>query len=450
MNQDGDIPQEVVNRTEGWDNTVEDFVKPFDFDEWSNKLKNLYRKVPLTPDMSNYVEDNFDEWITNIRSEFTAMGVIPPPLSPLEQEKKNFLELIPKIEFEHDVDILLAYVRGSHMYGTSTDKSDVDITFVYRQPTDTILKSEYMPQLNIGGNDVVGYEIERFLELLTLNNPNILESLDIPEDCMIYCDDYMVEVLDQSIWVSKLAEDTILGYAQSQVKKATGLNKNMNNAQPKERKSILEFCYVVIDGNTMPFYDFLTICERVYGIKPDPIKWGLVKMDNGKQLYALYPNKDDEFFRGLVKEDSVNLRTSDVPNRSRRDSFTFVYNLDGFEIHCKQHAAYWKWEEERNEERHLTNQGHGKNYDSKNMMHLMRLLQMAHNVATSDRIVVRQANTVSWLLNIKKGEFEYDQMIKDAERFTESIKRDFTRSRLKDRPDSKQAKEILLKFRKIK
>ena len=162
------------------------------------------------------------------------------------REKDNFKKnILPNIENENNVKILLAYVRGSHMYGTNLPTSDVDITFIYQQPTDEILRGNYKEQINYGGNDIVGYEIQRYIQLLSQNNPNILESLDIPEDCVIYKDVKMIG-FTQEDWLTKKTKDSILGYASSQIKKATGLNKNMNNPQPEKRKTILDFFLVFI------------------------------------------------------------------------------------------------------------------------------------------------------------------------------------------------------------
>ena len=177
--------------------------------------------------------------------------------------KKKFFDSIPKLEKEHNIMILLAYVRGSHLYGTATENSDVDVTFIYIQKTDEILKGNYVPQLSIGGEDVVGYEIQRYLELLNNNNPNIIESLDITPRCLIYRHVAM-DFIKPEDWISKLTENTIVGYAENQIKKATGLHKNMNNPQPKERKSILEFCYVVQNGNTVPFIEFFGDYKAYY------------------------------------------------------------------------------------------------------------------------------------------------------------------------------------------
>ena len=65
----------------------------------------------------------------------------------------------------------------------------------------------------------------------------------------------------------------------------------------------------------------------------------------------------------------------------------------------------------RNETRYNSTMSHGKNYDAKNMMHVFRLLLMAKEIAAEGKINVHRKDR-EFLLSIKKGKFEYDQIIK--------------------------------------
>lgn len=371
----------------------------------------------------------------------------------MEKEKREFLEVtIPNIEKERNVKVLLAYVRGSHMYGTNVETSDVDMTFVYQQPTNSILRGDYKEQINYGGNDIVGYEIQRYIHLLSQNNPNIIESLDIPEDCIIYKDPSM-NVFEKEKWVSKLVKKTILGYADSQIKKATGLNKNMNNPQPKQRKDILDFCYIIQHEKTIEFKkwydDYRQDNNNLSEQYLDHNNWGLSKYPVGKGLFSLWMNYDQPM-RGLIKDpDSVQLRLSEIPEKTMKDQFPLIlyYNLDGFEVHCKQHKAYWKWVEERNEERFNMNQKAGQGVDLKNMMHLFRLLEMCENIAKGNGLQVRSKN-VEYLLDIRKGKYDYNDLMKIADQKYEEIKKTFETTDLIENVDIEYAKDLLLKFRK--
>ena len=275
-----------------------------------------------------------------------------------QQEIDKFKNKMKSIESEYGCKILLAFVRGSHMYGTSTDKSDVDITFVYQQPTSDILRGDYKEQITVGGNDIVGYEIQRFITLLGQNNPNILEALDIPEDCLIHKDELMDPILQQHLWLSKLTEKTILGYADSQIKKATGLKKKMNNPMV-EKKDILDFCYIIYDGKSSPV--------RKEFSEEELSRAGLVNIPNSRGIYGLYIDEQkNQNFRGILKdENSTQLRLSSIPKDFAEiyHCYTMYYNQDGYEVWKKEYESYQKWLIERNEERHNTNSEHGKNYD---------------------------------------------------------------------------------------
>ena len=83
---------------------------------------------------------------------------------------------------------LFLVIRGSHAYGTNIETSDTDFAGVFIQPMDDIMGFKYKQQINDDNNDIVIYEIRRFLELLASNNPTVLELLNTPEDCIIYKD----------------------------------------------------------------------------------------------------------------------------------------------------------------------------------------------------------------------------------------------------------------------
>ena len=83
---------------------------------------------------------------------------------------------------------LLIVIRGSHAYGTNVETSDTDYSGIFVQSEDDILGNKYLEQINDDKNDTVIYEVRRFLELVSKNNPTVLELLNTPEDCILYTD----------------------------------------------------------------------------------------------------------------------------------------------------------------------------------------------------------------------------------------------------------------------
>ena len=100
-------------------------------------------------------------------------------------------------------------------------------------------------------NDVVYYELRKFIELVSKNNPNIIELLNTPEDCVLYKHPIYDRILEFN-WITKQCKNTFAGYAYAQIKKAKGLNKKVLNPMDKERKSVLDFCFV-----TYQFLNFI-------------------------------------------------------------------------------------------------------------------------------------------------------------------------------------------------
>lgn len=62
--------------------------------------------------------------------------------------------------------ILFEAISGSRSFGLETESSDTDIKGVFYLPKDKFFGLEYIPQVNNETNDIVYYELGRFIELL--------------------------------------------------------------------------------------------------------------------------------------------------------------------------------------------------------------------------------------------------------------------------------------------
>ncbi len=140
--------------------------------------------------------------------------------------------------------ILFEVISGSKSFGLDTPTSDTDIKGVYYLPKEQFFGLDYIPQISNETNDEVYYELGRFVELLLKNNPNILEILASPDDCVLYKHPIM-ERLKLEDFLSKLCKDSFAGYAVTQIKKARGLKKKIMNPMQKEKKSLLDFCFIL-------------------------------------------------------------------------------------------------------------------------------------------------------------------------------------------------------------
>jgi uncharacterized protein len=124
----------------------------------------------------------------------------------------------------------------------------------------------------------------------------------------------------------------------------------------------------------------------------------------------------------------------------------FYCNTEGFQKYCKEYNEYWKWVQNRNEDRYQNTMQHGKHYDAKNMMHTFRLLHMACEIATEGVINVRRKDRTELLL-IRSGNYEYDDLIKRANDIVLQIEAAFEKSSLPNEPNKEQINNLLVEMR---
>jgi hypothetical protein len=346
--------------------------------------------------------------------------------------------------------ILLEVIAGSKAYGTNTEKSDHDIRGVFYLEKDDYLSSfESLEEVSDAKQDIKYFELKKFLLLLSNNNPNILELLNMPEDCINYKSP-IFDNIKPELFLSKLCKDSFGNYAMSQIKKARGLNKKITFVMSDKKKSIFEFCYVISGIGSIPFTDWLL--NNNY----DQKYCGLSKIDHLRDMHVLYYDKESQnkkehskVLRGLLKEEEhTNLLLSSVPkeNIDMKQGFLY-YNEDGYKRYLKEYSEYMEWKNNRNEERYNENVAHGKNYDGKNLSHCIRLLSMSLEIAEENKIQVRRDER-DYLLAIKRGEYDYDSLIKEAEKILKQTEEAYKKSSLPEKPVLREIEELHLSLRK--
>jgi predicted nucleotidyltransferase len=330
-------------------------------------------------------------------------------------------------------------VAGSRAYGTDLGHSDEDLRGVFIATEGLMMGLDDLEQVSDERGDVVYYELGRWMELLLRNNPNALELLAMPDDCVRFRHP-LFDQLELSMFLSKLCEKTFGEYAMGQIRKARGLNKKIVNPQPEQRHPLLSFCHVPVGQGSVPILDWLA----TKGIRPD--ECGITAVRNAADLFAIYRSEQGAF-RGLVSpKDPDALVFTSVPKDAEPIGWMH-FNENAFKAHCKAHREYWQWVDERNPERYDNNAAHGRGYDSKNLMHTIRLLEMAHEIASEGVLRVRRPNREE-LLRIRAGEFSYEELLAKAEDLYAGLAPAFARAALPDEPARARVNEWLVRIRR--
>jgi predicted nucleotidyltransferase len=378
--------------------------------------------------------------------------------------------------------ILFSCIAGSHAYGTNIETSDVDERGVYIAELDDVLSNNYPEQINDSTNDIVYYEIGRFLSLVSTNNPNILEFLNSPKDCIKYVNPLFDLIIGhKEDFITKSCRNSFGGYARAQIKKAKGLNKKQNWEKDKViRKDLLDFCYVISGEKSIPWRKW-----NEYGTFDEKFI-GAVNIPNARDIYALFYDiksdrcfserhklsfREDEIYaykktgikiglgyKGLVntghedEDGKVNygisnqLRLSSIP-KGEECIAVIHFNKDGYSEHCKDYKEYQDWLETRNTTRYVETQEHGQQIDGKNMLHCMRLINMATEIAEGKGIQVRRKDK-DYLLSIRRGEVDLNTLIKTADESIENMDSLFDNSNLPNSVDMNLINNLTIKVRR--
>ena len=396
--------------------------------------------------------------------------------------------------------IIYEYVRGSNMYHLNLPgKSDIDTGGVFICPKEMLLglPSGYVDQVSDEKHDTVFYEFGRWIELLMKSNPTALESLYAPDDCIIGEMHPIIKFIrdNRDSFLSKECFKTFYGYAVSQIGKARGLNKKIVNPVT-ERKDILDFCYTFKNQGTQPIKDWLkehnldqrycglvnlpnmkdayglyydwaayfkfenidwyggygkwyekNNCWEYYGVHPPFNKFIDVKKSN--EIYKRMENKEFFHYSGIVHPDEIErsntVRLSSIPKGEMPICY-MTYNKDGYASHCREYKEYKEWEEKRNPVRYESNLN--KNYDSKNVMHCMRLVRMAKELAQGKGFNVVRTFDRDYLLDIRNHKFEYEEVMEQLEKEKAEMEAAIAVCNLPETVDYNTINNLLIEARK--
>lgn len=364
--------------------------------------------------------------------------------------------------------ILMEAVVGSQSFGLATETSDTDVRGVYVLPMKERLS--FKPDMRVADdkNNTEYWELSNFLQYLQQGNPNALELLNSPERCILKGKE-LFDAIPKDIWITTRVLKSYQEYAKTQLSRAYGLNKKMNNPCPEEAPQVLDYCYVYgQDIKCKPFKQFLA--EQDTLAKQDQKWYGLAKIDHCKNTYALYyQDKAEGLSYSLLQPDRP---PEEIPEHKWRWAYGVVtdekkacdiqlakhipkglnpvafltFNPDAFSHDCKEHTHYWNWvKKERNEVRYAETEKHGKGYDAKNTMHCIRLLLTAKNIALTGKVTVDCSDKRDYLLSIKKGTYSYEDMMNLSDSLVKEVEECFKDSKyLHDPVTDEQLDEMFI------
>lgn len=385
-------------------------------------------------------------------------------------------------KIRNDGRLAYEYIRGSRLYGLNTPTSDTDTSGVYLCTRDEFYSCFGVKgQVSDERHDNTWFEIGELVRLLMKSNPTVLESLYVPEDKIIGEVHPLMQLLIDSRdhFVTKQCFKPFYGYAKSQIEKARGLNKKILNPIEK-RLTPMDFVYTFYGQGSQPFakwldvrglrqcycgpvnvpnmrdmhgvyYDFGQHCSNEAGWQTDSafltFAGEYFKLKDAAETREYLSTLSPLGYRGMFGEykASNELRLASVDKSSRGPICFVAYNQDAYSQHCRASADYRRWVAERNPVRYQGNLD--KNYDSKNMMHMFRLVHMASEIAEGRGVILERVDDHDFLMDVRNHRYEYDELMEmlnsDAERMT----RVMAESTLPDHVDVDFVNRLMIEIR---
>ena len=154
-------------------------------------------------------------------------------------------------------------------------------------------------------------------------------------------------------------------------------------------------------------------------------------------------------YRGIVNSarTSSEIRLSSVAKGEKPICY-MTFNKNAYSSHCKDFKEYAEWVKKRNPKRYESNLN--KNYDSKNMMHCMRLMSMGQEIAEGRGIILdrRESGDRDFLLDIRNHKFEYDELMDMVNKKQRAMENAIKNSSLKEHIDRNLVNDLLIDIRK--
>lgn len=381
--------------------------------------------------------------------------------------------------------VLLKTLVGSYSQGLQTEKSDKDYFGVFYIKKDDYNSLEYKLNpfdtviSNNPDNDITYIEITKFITLLYNNNPNALEILASSNIDGNWVEKTgWIDTININNIISKRCLDTFGKYATSQIKKATGLNKKMNNPIPIKKKTLLDFCYLYGNNNyrnSTPLtevIDDLNIDQKFFGLKPiknckstyevyyDYHSWLCfgdddyavnTRIEKGDNLDAFKNTFKFAKLKGIIHPEkySPQIRISEIPKNENSEYYLvhagyIYYNLEGYETYLKDYREYREWVEKRNPERYKNNMG--QKYDVKNLAHCARLLTISKEIAEGKGLILKRTDDKQFFLDIKLGKVNYEDILSYTNNIIDNLPSLYEKSNLPEEADFNYLNNILINF----
>jgi len=312
--------------------------------------------------------------------------------------------------------VLFECVAGSRAYGTASADSDEDIRGIFVLPAHAYAALVPAPnQIGDERNNIVYYSLRRTIELLTAANPTVLELLYMPSDCVRRGSPEMDELLrHRALFLSRRCADAHIGYAFSQIKKARGQNKWINQPKPEQPPRKEDYCHVIPRERLAPRGEAPCRPLALQASGLDLAEHHAARLEHARDVFRLYHYGPSA--HGVFRGDALACESIPADEEATHFAGLLLYNEHAWKQAVVDHQNYWTWRRERNESRWRQQEAGELDFDAKNLMHTIRLLLSGKAILECGEPLVRvEGETLQLLRDIRAGRYRYEEILQMAD-----------------------------------
>lgn len=309
------------------------------------------------------------------------------------------------LKFPEGSKIICKFVAGSHLYGTSTEISDVDLRGIFIPPKEYFMG--FLKRIKTVENktdDIQYTELRQFMYLAADNNPNIIEFLFVPEKMWIVGTKEWEKIIEnRDLFLSKKAKHTFIGYCISQwlrtVRHRGWLQKMIRGEiikKPKREDFGLPSDKSILTKDAIGAFNHVVAAHlnriHKYHDLKDQIE-ELIEFHNFKEIVHQTEPKDVLEF-GKVVEVSENF-------------LIVVQKEKAYRSKMREYTAFQTWLKNRNPVRFELEKKY--KMDTKFVSHINRLLSEGAELLLTGNITFPRPDA-EHLLDIRNGKYSFEEM----------------------------------------
>jgi predicted nucleotidyltransferase len=346
------------------------------------------------------------------------------------------------MHFDLNSATIFKTLTGSRVYGYYTETSDYDYRGVAVPPREILLSfNKKFEQAEDKVNDVVIYDLNKFLKLAADNNPNVVELLWIPKRYWtVTSPEWEQLVAQRDLFLSKKCKYTFQGYAFSQLKRLRShrgwllkgeltkpLRSDFGLQEPLPIPSEMRSA---ADALVRRFLQATDVEELLSAVETETAKalrqemWTFLE----RTLVLNRPDIEQRTWGAAAKLLGYEDNFIDLLQREKK-----------YQTASKEYNSWLNWKKNRNPARQKLEAKCG--FDGKHAGSLMRLLLMCREILNTGVIIVERPDA-ELLRAIRNGEWSFDRLEALYEELVEDIDRLYETTTLPRSPQRDRIEEL--------